>query len=79
MLIVIMPEKGLSSNWEKVTKYNLRIISKSHKTVGGVAHTVPTTLGGQKDGKTDAKGQNVENYVPMLFFEKVGDKDARGC
>ena len=30
MLIVIMPEKKLSSNCEKVTKSNLRIISKPH-------------------------------------------------
>ena len=49
-LIVIMPEKWLSSTYGKSDKNNLRIISKPHaylvkfqrnrdKTVGGVAHT----------------------------------------
>ena len=73
-----------------MTKINLRIISKPHaqlqtmtktpvkfqndrhktvhKTVGGVVHTTYLLLEG-------AEPRKAEYYVPLLFFEKAGDKN----
>ena len=69
---------------KKVSKIDLRIISKPHanlqgmvktsvkvqtnKTVGGVAHTRYILLYG--DGRKDIRK---ENFVPPRFFEKAGD------
>ena len=87
LLIVFEPKKWLSSKCKKVTKINLRIISKPHAHLQTMTKT-PVKF--QKDwlrtvgvdaytmyllleGGTEPRNYGKPN-VPSLFFEKVGDK-----
>ena len=70
-LIVKMPEKWLSSTWEKSDKDNLRIVSKPHAYVQMMSKT---PLKFQKNQYKTVGGDVHTRYTLSIHFVKMPEK-----